>query len=112
MGMQPRVNDIVFVGIKGTVLALHRSTGREIWRTKLKSNCFVNLVQEGDRILASTRGEVFCLDARSGRVLWNNPLKGMGFGLVTFANAQQVAAMAQRQMDDQNRQAMTTTATT
>ena len=114
MGMQLQLEDLMFIGIKGTVLALHRANGQEIWRTKLKSCSFVNVTHENDRIFASTLGEVFCLDAASGRVLWNNPLKGMGFGLVTFANGSQLPAMVQQQDDDEasNSAATTTTAAT
>lgn len=112
MGMPVRIEDVMFIGIKGTVLALHRANGMELWRTKLKSSYFVNLIHEDDRIYASTHGEVFCLDAASGRVLWNNPLKGMGFGLVTFGNAPQVAAMQQQTQDDEQAAASATTHTT
>ena len=112
MGMPVRIENVVFIGIKGTVVALHRTTGDEIWRTKLKSCHFVNVVHEGDRIFASTIGEVFCLDAASGRILWNNPLKGMGFGLVTFANAPQIMAMKQKMDEDDSSSATTTSTTT
>jgi outer membrane protein assembly factor BamB len=107
--MQVRIEDVLFIGIKGTVLALHRASGQELWRTKLKSCQFVNVMQEGDRIYASTLGEVFCLESASGRILWNNPLKGMGYGLVAFANAPQVPAMQQQIQDDEQAAAAATT---
>ena len=93
-----KYNDkIVFVGIKGTALALDRATGREIWRTELKGSDFVNMVLDGNELFATTRGEVFCLDPATGRIRWNNPLKGLGWGLITIATpeASAVAAMAQ-----------------
>ena len=74
-----------FIGVKGTVLALDRASGQEIWRTELKGSGFVGLAVDGDVLLATTWGEVFCLDAASGRLRWNNPLKGLGWGLVTIA---------------------------
>ncbi len=77
----------VFVGIKGSILALERATGRQLWQTPLKGSDFVNLVLDGDDLLATTRGEVFCLDPASGRIRWNNPLKGMGWGLATIATS-------------------------
>ena len=90
---------IVFFGIKGTALALDRTTGREIWRTELKGCDFVNMVLDGNNLFATTRGEVFCLDPATGRIRWNNPLKGLGWGLVTIAttDVSSVAAMAENQ---------------
>jgi len=79
------VADLVIIGIKGTVLALDRQSGCEIWRAKLKGGDFTNLTFDGDRIYAATGGELFCLEAASGHVLWNNPLKGLGFGIVAIA---------------------------
>ncbi len=77
--MQPLI-----IGIKGTVLALDRTTGQEVWRTPLKGGDFVNVTLAGERVLATTRGEIFCLD-QAGTILWHNPLKGLGQGLVTVA---------------------------
>ena len=74
------VNDVVVIGIKGTVLAIHRATGQEVWRAKLKGSGFTNLIREDELILAATSGELFCIDLRNGQVLWNNPLKGYGIG--------------------------------
>ena len=67
------------------MVALDRSTGSEVWRTKLKGSDFVNVALDGDLVLASARGQVFCLDASSGSVRWQNELKGLGLGLVAFA---------------------------
>ena len=90
-------NQVVFIGIKGTVLALDRATGRELWRTDLKGSDFVNTVLDGGDLFATTHGEIFCLDPVTGRIRWNNPLKGLGWGLVTIAapEASSVAAMAE-----------------
>jgi outer membrane protein assembly factor BamB len=77
--MQP-----LLIGIAGTVLALDRTTGQEVWRTPLKGGDFVNLTVVGEQVLATTRGEIFCLD-KNGAILWHNPLKGLGHGLVTVA---------------------------
>jgi len=78
---------LIYVGIRGTVLALDRSTGEEVWRTKLKGYEFVNLMLDGADLLASARGELFCLDPGTGRIRWNNPLKGLGWGIVSIATA-------------------------
>jgi len=75
----------LLIGIQGTVLALDRESGAEIWRTKLKGIGFVNVVLFGGQVLATTSGEIFCLDHGKGEILWHNPLKGLGRGLVTVA---------------------------
>jgi outer membrane protein assembly factor BamB len=77
----------VFVGVHGEVVALDRTTGQELWSTKLAGSHFVNLLVDQDRIIATSKGEVFCLDAATGRILWKNSLPGMGLGLITIATA-------------------------
>ncbi len=71
----------VFVGIKGSVVALEAATGTQLWATHLMGSDFVNVVLDGDRLYATTSGEIFCLDAASGEGLWHNKLKGFGRGL-------------------------------
>jgi outer membrane protein assembly factor BamB len=78
-------SDLVFIGIKGSVLALDRTTGQQVWGTHLKGSEFVNVLLEDGAILASCCGEIFCLDPRTGDALWHNPLKGFGRGLATMA---------------------------
>jgi outer membrane protein assembly factor BamB len=103
-------SSLVFVGIKGAVIALNKSNGSEVWRATLGGSDFVNLVIGDDSIYAATRGQVFRLSATSGEILWNNPLKGMGLGLVTIAsNAGQDTALAEKMRRDQ---AATTAAAT
>jgi len=75
--------EAIYIGIRGTVLALDRSSGAEMWRADLKGSDFVNVVLGGDRVLAATKGELFCLDSTTGKNLWNNELKGLGRGLMT-----------------------------
>ena len=75
---------VVFTEIKGHVLALDRTTGAELWRTKLQGSEFVNLASDGTYIIAATSGEVFCLDPGTGSLLWQNPMKGLGFGVVSL----------------------------
>ena len=81
MALSPSV---VFTGIRGHVVALDRTTGAELWRTKLKGTDFVNLASDGAFIIAGTSGEVFCLDPATGSLLWRNPMKGLGFGVVSL----------------------------
>lgn len=77
----------IFLGVKGSVIALDRSNGRELWRTRLKGGDFVNVVLDRNLVIATTRGEVFGLDATSGTTLWHNELAGMGLGLISVATA-------------------------
>ena len=92
--MQRPNNGTVFIGICGTVLALDRATGEEIWRTELKGSDFVNVALDGGQLLASARGEVHCLDPVTGEILWSNPLKGLGWGLVSFTSSSIAASAA------------------
>lgn len=82
---RPRTG-IVYVGLKGMVVALDRRTGSEVWRTPLKggvgrSSSFVALQRDGDLLYAGVGGEVWALDPKSGTVFWHNPLKGFGYGI-------------------------------
>ena len=87
-----RTSELVFVGIKGSVVALNRVTGEQVWTTRLKGYDFVNLVVEDGKILASCYGEIFCLDPLTGHTLWHNPLKGFGVGLAAIATEQNVGS--------------------
>ncbi len=78
--------NLVFVGIKGSVVALSRATGAQVWAVHLKGGGFVNMHLLDTALLAVCEGEVFCLDATSGAALWHNPLKGFGVGLATIAS--------------------------
>jgi len=82
-----KTSDLVFIGIKGSVVALNRNTGEQVWVTRLKGYDFVNLVVQNETVLASCYGEIFCLDPLTGTALWQNPLKGFGVGLATIAIA-------------------------
>jgi outer membrane protein assembly factor BamB len=78
-------SELIFIGIKGSVIALHRATGQQVWATHLKGSDFVNVVAQNDTVLASCSGEIFCLEPRTGNALWHNPLKGFGLGLASIA---------------------------
>ena len=80
-----RGQNLIYVGIKGTVSALDRASGQAVWSTKLKGYDFVNLILEGEDLFAAARGEVFCLDPETGSIRWNNSMPGFGWGLVTIA---------------------------
>ena len=82
-----KISDLVFIGIKGSVVALNRAAGEQVWATHLKGSDFVNVVLQDDAVLATCYGEVFCLEPLTGNALWHNPLKGFGTGLATIATA-------------------------
>ena len=83
-----KTSELVFIGLKGSVIALNRATGEQVWATHLKGYDFVNVVVEEGRILATTYGEIYCLDALTGSGLWQNKLKGFGIGLAAIATEQ------------------------
>jgi outer membrane protein assembly factor BamB len=94
---------LIFIGIYGSVVALDRSTGAEVWRTPLKGGDFVTVALLDGSVYAATKGELFCLDPATGRVLWQNGLKGLGRGLISIASAdgQQVVLMREKQRRDE-----------
>ena len=77
----------IYVGIKGSVMALNSANGQQLWVTPLKGGDFVNVALDRDNLYAATRGEVFCLDPRTGIIRWHNALKGYGWGLVSLSGA-------------------------
>src|SRR5215467_10629864 len=99
-------SDLVFVGIRGSVVALDRSKGNQVWATHLKGWNFVNVVLQNEVVLASCQGEIYCLDPLTGNTLWHNPLKGFGTGLATIAtesnqtNANVFVMSEQRRRDE------------
>ncbi len=80
-----KTSDLIFVGIKGSVVALNSSTGEQVWATHLNGSGFVNVVLQDEAVLASCGGEMFSLDPLTGNGHWHNPLKGYGIGLATIA---------------------------
>lgn len=76
---------IIYLGVRGSVLAVNSATGELVWSTALKGAEFVNVVLDGNNLFATTRGEIFCLDPQGGGIRWHNPLKGFGLGIVTIA---------------------------
>jgi outer membrane protein assembly factor BamB len=75
---------LIYLGIKGSVIALDAATGQQVWAKELEGSSFVNVGLSGDLVLATTYGEIFALDAETGVIRWHNPLKGYGLGIVTM----------------------------
>jgi len=97
---------LVFIGIKGSVIALNRATGQQVWATHLKGGDFVNVVLQDGEVLASCHGEIFSLDPLTGIGMWHNPLKGFGTGLATIAaepgfGAANASALAEKRRRDE-----------
>jgi outer membrane protein assembly factor BamB len=101
-----KISDLIYVGIKGSVIALNRLTGEQVWATHLKGSDFVNVLLDSGQVIATCRGEIFCLDPLTGAQLWHNRLKGLGTGLATIAaedavRSTVVSVLAEKQRRDQ-----------
>lgn len=83
------LEDLVFVGFNGRVVALEQRNGELVWEWKCPkpSGQMVAVLVEGDRLYASSSGYTYCLDALTGEQRWYNPLKGMGTGVPCLATA-------------------------
>lgn len=104
---------LIYLGVRGSVIALDAANGRNVWTTRLRGSNFVNVVLQGKSLYAATQGEAFCLDARTGDIRWHNALKGYGWGLVSFAGEGVVQdstsfAEEKRRIDEQNAAAAAT----
>lgn len=102
-------HELLFVGIKGSVVALKKSSGEVAWSIKLRQGAsYVPLVSEDGFVFALSGGEVTCLSAADGRPVWHNELKGFGRGhslLAGAPNAGVVPAVAA--LEEQQRAAHT-----
>ena len=89
-----RINDHIFIGIKGHAVCIDVRDGTEKWRTKLKNSSVTPVVEIGKIVVAYAGGHLFGLDRDSGRILWENKLPGLGHGycLITGDSGQQAAA--------------------
>ena len=100
-----RAADTIFIGIRGTVLAIDRASGDTRWSTSLKGADFVNVaLQDGD-LFASSNGRLYRLDPATGAIAWCNELPGLGWGLVSIAGASQATAAAEQKRRDTQRAA-------
>ena len=77
------VDQLIFIGLNGYVLALHRDTGEVVWSNSRVHSGYVTLLLDGDRLIASVSGYSYCLDAQTGKIHWHNPLKGYGMATPT-----------------------------
>ena len=75
----------VYIGIKGSVVAYDKYTGKELWRTNLKGSNFVSICVDNDVIIAHTRGLLFGLNKSNGEKIWENKMPGLGYGLASIS---------------------------
>jgi outer membrane protein assembly factor BamB len=86
----------LIVGLKGTVIAVDRSTGETLWSTHLKGSSFVTVTVEDGAIFAGTGGRLYRLDPANGEIRWSNDLPGLGYGIVCIAGASSAALSAEQ----------------
>jgi outer membrane protein assembly factor BamB len=82
-------DDLILLGLKGRVMALSRSTGREVWSTRIPSGMckadFLTMVVHDQQVFVYGRGHISALNLLTGEVLWTNELPGMGYDLGSLA---------------------------
>jgi outer membrane protein assembly factor BamB len=77
------IEQLIFVGLNGYVVALHRDSGEIVWTNKEMHHGYVTLLLDGDRLIASSSGYIYCLNPFTGKILWHNPMKGYGLATPT-----------------------------
>ncbi len=77
------IEQLLFVGLNGYVVALHRDSGEIVWSNKELHHGYVTLLLDGDRLIASSSGYLYCLSPQTGKILWHNPMKGYGMAAPT-----------------------------
>ena len=80
--------EVVLLGVKRTVIAFERKTGRRVWSRELASGMsgdFVTVIADDTRVYAHTHGKIYCLDLATGTVLWEDQLPGLGYGIASLA---------------------------
>ncbi len=88
------VDDLIFVGLNGYVLALHRESGAIVWSNNQLKRGYVTLLLDGDRLIVSTNGYIYCLDPPTGEIMWHNPTKGYGTGVASLISARGQSSQA------------------
>jgi hypothetical protein len=80
-------SSVVFVGIRGAVLAVDRDSGHTQWTTELKGRDFVNVILQDDWSLRGVRGCLYRLDPSSGDILWSHTICRAGAGASSRSRA-------------------------
>jgi outer membrane protein assembly factor BamB len=92
-----RIDELIFVGLRGYVLALNRDTGEIVWDCSELKSGYTTLLLDGDRLIVSTNGYLYCLNPLTGQVLWSNPLRGYGVGITHLASVRGQSAQTMNQ---------------
>ena len=94
------IDQLIFIGLNGYVLALHRDSGEIVWSNDEMKKGYVTLILDGDRLMVSSNGYIYCLEPTTGKIRWHNPLKGYGQGTPTslVSTRSQVSQAAVLQM--------------
>jgi outer membrane protein assembly factor BamB len=77
------IDQLVFIGLNGYVVALNRDTGEIVWSNDQMKSGYVTILVDDDRLIVSTNGYIYCLDPLTGEIIWHNPMKGYGMGAPT-----------------------------
>jgi outer membrane protein assembly factor BamB len=107
------IEQLIFIGLNGYVVALHRDTGEIVWSNSEMHSGYVTLLLDGDRLIVSTNGYIYCLSPFTGKVLWHNPLKGYGQGAPTSlvsVRSQSSQTVIEQSADQQAHAAVTASA--
>lgn len=72
------IDQLVFVGLNGYVVALDRENGEIVWSNDQMKSGYVTILVDDDRLIISTNGYIYCLNPLTGDILWHNPMKGYG----------------------------------
>lgn len=90
----------LFVGLRGTIVAIDRTTGDTLWSTRLKGADFVTVAVDEGQLFAATKGRIYRLDPVTGDVQWYNDLPGLGYGIVSIGGTQTEVMRAERKRRD------------
>lgn len=83
----PTIDDLIFVGLRGYAIAVHRDTGAVVWTNSEMNSGYTSVLLDGDRLVVSTNGYLYCLDPLTGQTRWRQPLKGYGTGVTSLASS-------------------------
>lgn len=103
------IDELIFIGLNGYALALHRVTGEEIWRNSEMEGGLTTLLLDEDRLIVSTDGYIYCLNPLNGRIVWENRLHGLGTGITDMTSVRgrnSHSAKQQQALQQQQRKSM------
>ena len=61
------MNDVIYIGIGGHIVAIQASNGQELWRTKLRRASFVTVSVRRNAVIGGAAGHLYCLDPATAR---------------------------------------------